>query len=196
MPRQPSSSRQRVASTRRPWAERQAARSSDMAPPFHANPAGRARIGEALAATSAEYAGPGLSAPSDRVEPGMQTLPRRLAGAKPHAGQSSWRRQPRQVDTQIDAPPSAVWPWIAQMGPSPRGGAYTYDWIENLLGLDMYSADRVLPRYQHPKVGDGFSVGANEMSFKIVEPEHLLATQSAGGGSGPSCWTNRAAARG
>ena len=35
----------------------------------------------------------------------------------------------------IDAPASAVWPWIAQMGPSPRGGAYTYDWIENLLGL-------------------------------------------------------------
>ena len=34
----------------------------------------------------------------------------------------------------IDAPASAVWPWIAQMGPSPRGGAYTYDWIENLLG--------------------------------------------------------------
>ena len=24
----------------------------------------------------------------------------------------------------IEAPASAVWPWIAQMGPSPRGGAY------------------------------------------------------------------------
>ena len=46
----------------------------------------------------------------------------------------------------IDAPRAAVWPWIAQMGPAPRGGAYTYDWIENLLGLDMHSADRVLPR--------------------------------------------------
>ena len=41
----------------------------------------------------------------------------------------------RAID--IDAPASAVWPWIAQMGPSPRGGAYTYDWIENLLGLNM-----------------------------------------------------------
>ena len=37
---------------------------------------------------------------------------------------------------KIEALPSAVWPWIAQMGPSPRGGAYTYDWIENLLGLE------------------------------------------------------------
>jgi hypothetical protein len=81
----------------------------------------------------------------------------------------------------IDAPRSAVWPWIAQMGPSPRGGAYTYDWIENLLGLNMHSADRVLPEYQHPQVGDGFGYGSNKMSFKLVEPEHVLATQSADG---------------
>jgi hypothetical protein len=81
----------------------------------------------------------------------------------------------------IDAPPSAVWPWIAQMGPSPRGGAYTYDWIENLLGLNMHSADRILPDYQQPQVGDGFGYGANKMSFKIVEPERVLATQSADG---------------
>ena len=81
----------------------------------------------------------------------------------------------------IDAPPSAVWPWIAQMGPSPRGGAYTYDWIENLLGLDMHSADTVLPEYQHPQVGDGFGYGANRMSFARVEPEHVLATRSADG---------------
>jgi hypothetical protein len=81
----------------------------------------------------------------------------------------------------IDAPRSAVWPWIAQMGPSPRGGAYTYDWIENLLGLNMHSADRVLPEYQHPQIGDGFGYGSNKMSFKIVEPEYVLATQSADG---------------
>src|SRR5215210_372035 len=56
----------------------------------------------------------------------------------------------------IDAPRSAVWPWIAQIGPSPRGGAYTYDWIENLLGLDMHSADKVLSEFQHPQLGDGF----------------------------------------
>src|ERR671910_1305210 len=81
----------------------------------------------------------------------------------------------------IDAPASAVWPWIAQMGPSPRGGAYTYDWIENLLGLNMHSTDQVLPDYQHPQVGDGFGYGANKMSFQLVEPEQVLATQSADG---------------
>lgn len=81
----------------------------------------------------------------------------------------------------IDAPATAVWPWIAQMGPTPRGGAYTYDWIENMLGLNMHSADTVLPEYQDPQVGEGFGYGTNKMSFKIVEREHALATQSADG---------------
>jgi hypothetical protein len=81
----------------------------------------------------------------------------------------------------IDAPAAAVWPWLAQMGPSPRGGAYTYDWIENLFGLNMHSADRVLPEYQHPEVGDGFGYGANQMRFARVEPERVLATRSADG---------------
>lgn len=81
----------------------------------------------------------------------------------------------------IDAPRSAVWPWIAQLGPAPRGGAYTYDWIENLLGLDMHSADRVLPEFQHPEIGDGFGFGANRMAYAIVEPERVLAIRSADG---------------
>jgi hypothetical protein len=58
----------------------------------------------------------------------------------------------------IDAPPSAVWPWLVQMG-SGRGGAYTYDWIENLFGLGMHSADRVLPEFQDVQVGDSFALG-------------------------------------
>ncbi len=81
----------------------------------------------------------------------------------------------------IDAPASAVWPWIAQMGPSPRGGAYTYDWIENLFGLDMHSTDRVLPEYQQPRVGDTVGYGKNRMRFERVEPEHVLATRSEDG---------------
>jgi hypothetical protein len=78
----------------------------------------------------------------------------------------------------IDAPPSVVWPWIAQMGPFPRGGAYTYDWIENLLGLDMHSADRLLLEYQHPRVGEGFGYGTNQMRFERVESERVLALRS------------------
>jgi hypothetical protein len=45
----------------------------------------------------------------------------------------------------------------------------------------MHSADRVLPEYQHPQVGDGFGYGANQMRFARVEPERVLATRSADG---------------
>ena len=83
--------------------------------------------------------------------------------------------------TTIEAPADAVWPWLAQMGPSPRGGAYTYDWIENLLGLDMHSVDQVLPEFQHPQVGDTIAFGKNSMRFERVEPGHLLAMRSADG---------------
>jgi len=78
----------------------------------------------------------------------------------------------------IDAPAAAVWPWLAQMGPSPRGGAYTYDWIENLLGLEMHSVDRVLPEFQHPEVGDTIGLGSNRMQLELVEPGHVLAWRS------------------
>jgi hypothetical protein len=81
----------------------------------------------------------------------------------------------------IEAPRAAVWAWIAQMGPSPRGGAYTYDWIENLLGLNMHSTDKVLPEFQQPQIGEGFGYGANQMRFARVEPERVLAMRSADG---------------
>jgi hypothetical protein len=81
----------------------------------------------------------------------------------------------------IDAPLTAVWPWLAQMGPSPRGGAYTYDWIENLFGLHMHSTDRVLSEYQDPRVGDRIALGSNRMRLERVEPGHVLAWRSENG---------------
>jgi hypothetical protein len=81
----------------------------------------------------------------------------------------------------IDAPAASVWPWLAQMGPSPRGGAYTYDWIENLLGLDMHSVDHILPEFQHPEVGDTLGLGSNRMRLELVEPGHVLAWRSEDG---------------
>jgi hypothetical protein len=81
----------------------------------------------------------------------------------------------------IDAPAAAVWPWLAQMGPSPRGGAYTYDWIENLLGLNMHSVDRVLPEFQHPEIGDTIFFGSNCMRLERVESEYALVWRSEDG---------------
>jgi hypothetical protein len=81
----------------------------------------------------------------------------------------------------IAASPSVVWPWLAQLGPSPRGGAYTYDWIENLLGLNMHSVDRVLPEFQHPRVGDTIGFGQNTMRLERVEQDHTLVWRSTDG---------------
>jgi hypothetical protein len=81
----------------------------------------------------------------------------------------------------IDAPAAHVWPWLAQMGPSPRGGAYTFDWIENLLGLNMHSVDRVLPEFQHPEIGETIGYGSNRMRLERVEPEQVLAWRSEDG---------------
>jgi hypothetical protein len=85
----------------------------------------------------------------------------------------------RAID--VDAPPDAVWPWLAQMGPAPRGGAYTYDWIENLMGLGMHSVGHVLPEFQHPAPGDTIAFGANKMRLERVESEHVLAWRSEDG---------------
>jgi hypothetical protein len=53
----------------------------------------------------------------------------------------------------IDAPPAAVWPWLLQMGQD-RGGLYSYDRVENLVGLDIHSADTIRPEWQERRVGD------------------------------------------
>ena len=82
----------------------------------------------------------------------------------------------------IDAPAGAVWPWLVQMG-SGRGGAYTYDWIENLFGLGMHSADEILPQFQDLKVGDELPLGPNRpmMRVEVCDPERALTIRFADG---------------
>jgi hypothetical protein len=83
---------------------------------------------------------------------------------------------------EIDAPPSAIWPWLVQMGPG-RAGAYTYDWIENLFGLNMHSADRIVPEWQQLSVGDVLRPpkGGPGMRVEVLEPERVLSNRSEAG---------------
>ena len=76
----------------------------------------------------------------------------------------------------ISAPPNCVWPWLVQMG-SGRAGRYSYDWIENLLGLDMHSAEVILPQFQHIVPGDEFPIGGRHgvMRVELAEQEQNLA---------------------
>jgi hypothetical protein len=53
----------------------------------------------------------------------------------------------------IQAPPEAIYPWLLQIGVD-RGGMYSYDWLENLFGLDVHTNDRIDPAFQNAQVGD------------------------------------------
>lgn len=79
----------------------------------------------------------------------------------------------------IDAPVELVWPWLVQMGPG-RAGAYTYDWVENMLGLNMHSADAIIPELQHLAVGDAWRLGSRGPVLRVerLEPEHDLVVRS------------------
>jgi hypothetical protein len=44
--------------------------------------------------------------------------------------------EPRYAATRsvaINAPAAAIWPWLVQIGQG-RGGFYSYDWLENVIG--------------------------------------------------------------
>jgi hypothetical protein len=53
----------------------------------------------------------------------------------------------------IRAVASAIWPWLVQMGQS-RGGFYTYEWVENLVGANIHNVDRIVAAWQQLEVGD------------------------------------------
>ena len=82
----------------------------------------------------------------------------------------------------IDAPPERVWPWLAQIGQG-RGGFYSFDGLENLIGCDIHSADQILPDHQSPSAGDIVRSGQDHHVCWVVmdlDPSHHLVLQGAG----------------
>lgn len=77
----------------------------------------------------------------------------------------------------IAAPPERVWPWICQIGQD-RGGFYSYDAIENLMGFDIHSVDRIVPEWQDVKVGDeiGLEPGVRLRVARVEHGRHLVLT--------------------
>jgi hypothetical protein len=53
----------------------------------------------------------------------------------------------------IDAPRSAVWPWLVQLGQA-RGGFYSYEGLENLVGCQIHNVMEIRPELQTLEVGD------------------------------------------
>src|ERR1051326_7204279 len=53
----------------------------------------------------------------------------------------------------VRAPAEAVWPWLVQLGQG-RGGFYTYDRLEQMVGAGIRSANHIVPELQQLAVGD------------------------------------------
>ena len=88
----------------------------------------------------------------------------------------------------IAAPPDKVWPWLVQMGESPRGGFYTYTWIERLLGLDVSNANVILTQFQDLKPGDAIDHSGN-LVVRAIEPnKHLVLGPPVGTPNGDATW--------
>lgn len=76
----------------------------------------------------------------------------------------------------IDAPPSAVWPWLVQLGQG-RGGFYTYEGLENLIGCQIRNLAEILPQLQSLDVGDTIVLhGRSGFGPEVVrlDPERAL----------------------
>ena len=75
----------------------------------------------------------------------------------------------------IRAPADQVWPWLAQMGQG-RGGFYSYEWLENLVGCDIHNADSVVAELQDFKVGDGIKLHPQMPAIPaaLVEPGRAI----------------------
>jgi hypothetical protein len=127
--------------------------------------AGAARVAGAVALLALVYAGVvvpwqrrwgATAAEVGRGMPGDRIV--RAAGGAPCS----------TVAVTVDAPPERVWPWLLQMGVG-RGGFYTHAWVEDLLGLGVTNADRIVPEWQHLKVGDVVGIRSREEGARVAE---------------------------
>lgn len=75
----------------------------------------------------------------------------------------------------ILASAAEVWPWLVQIGQG-RAGFYSYDWIENLMGLNIQSTDRIVPELQHLAIGDvvPLAPGGFGVPVAAIEPGRAL----------------------
>lgn len=90
----------------------------------------------------------------------------------------------------IEATPEQIWPWLVQWGQG-RGGWYSYDWLENVLGFDIHTADRILPEYQKLAIGDEMFMadGFCPMNLTEIEPNRWLVWQAKDETGNKPVWT-------
>jgi hypothetical protein len=82
----------------------------------------------------------------------------------------------------IAAPAEVIWSWLVQIGQD-RGGMYSYDGLEQAIGLEIHSAETINPAWQHLEPDDsvrlvppGWGPLPDGYAFRVslVEPPHTL----------------------
>jgi len=69
----------------------------------------------------------------------------------------------------IRVPADQAGPRIARLGQE-RGGSYSYDFLENLVGYDIHSAARIVPGWKHIALGDQVRL-ATQAGLAVVHVE-------------------------
>lgn len=89
----------------------------------------------------------------------------------------------------VDAPPEHVWPWVAQIGQG-RGGFYTYQTLENMVGCNITNTTVILPEHQDPVVGDEIYLaeGTSPLHVELVDPPNVLVLIGAPVDLGSEAW--------
>lgn len=75
----------------------------------------------------------------------------------------------------IYAPAAEVWSWLVQIG-ADRGGLYSYETLENLVGCNIHNAKQIIRRYQRLKAGDQIRIHPKAPGMKVaaVDKEHYI----------------------
>jgi hypothetical protein len=108
--------------------------------------------------------------------------PAEIAGAMPGDELVPFPKLTSTRAVTIGAPPEEVWAWLAQIGQG-RGGFYSFDTLENLLGCDICSAGRIVPELQQLCEGDLILLapagGAPCYRVAAVKPPQVLVLAGA-----------------
>jgi hypothetical protein len=67
----------------------------------------------------------------------------------------------------IHAPAAEIWQWLVQIGQG-RGGFYSFELLENLIGCDIQNTDRIMPEFQHLTIGDSIKLHPEAPGIPVV----------------------------
>jgi hypothetical protein len=74
-----------------------------------------------------------------------------------------------------------VFPWVVQIGQN-RGGFYSYDFLENLLKLDIHSAEAIHPEWQDLRPGEDYMTldpdGYMKLAVVTQDAPHAFVVRS------------------